>query len=35
MREALQWIDDGIATEVEAHASFPHRGWIALAVTIW
>ena len=35
-REALQWmLDDGVATAVEAHASFPRRGWIALAVTIW
>jgi phage gp46-like protein len=28
-------LDDGVATTVEAHASFPRRGWIALSVTIW
>jgi phage gp46-like protein len=35
-REALKWmIDDGVASSVDAAASFPRLGWILLLVTIW
>jgi len=33
--DALQWlIDDGVASAVGVVASFPHLGWLALAVTV-
>jgi phage gp46-like protein len=35
-REALQWmIDDGVASAVDALATFPRLGWMQLLVTIW